>query len=121
MIFVDKILYLFTAKILEIYNTSNSFNVSELRDYAETLRSAAIVKGTKQVLKKRENTKDNTISSIRVSSDKIDGLMNLVSELVTMQAQLSLFAEENFLPELTTISENMDKISRRLRDTAYEW
>lgn len=45
--------------------------------------------------------------------------MNLVSELVTMQAQLSLFAEKSLLPELSAISENMDKITRRLRDTAF--
>jgi two-component system chemotaxis sensor kinase CheA len=35
--------------------------------------------------------KDSTISSIRVSSDKLDQLMNLVSELVTTQARLALY------------------------------
>lgn len=105
--------------ISELYAANNTFDISELRNYAQTLSSAEVLRGDKQIAKRRENTKDNSISSIRVSSDKIDGLMNLVSELVTMQAQLSLFAEQNFLPELTSISENMDKISRRLRDTAF--
>ena len=34
------------------------------------------------------------ISSIRVSSEKLDELINLVSELVTTQAGLSLIAEK---------------------------
>ena len=64
-------------------------------------------------------SKDTTISSIRVSSDKLDLLMNLVSELVTTQARLSLFAEENSVPGLMPISENVQKLSRQLRDIAF--
>jgi two-component system chemotaxis sensor kinase CheA len=58
-------------------------------------------------------------NSIRVASDKLDGLMNLVSELVTTQARLSLFAEQNALPELIAIAENVEKISRQLRDNTF--
>lgn len=58
-------------------------------------------------------------SSIRVSSDKLDELMNLVSELVTSQARLSLLAEQHGLVELASVSENMEKITRRLRDNAF--
>ncbi|MBT1705061.1 chemotaxis protein CheA [Chryseosolibacter indicus] len=58
-------------------------------------------------------------SSIRVASDKLDELMNLVSELVTSQARLSLLAEQHGLAELTNVSENMEKITRRLRDNAF--
>jgi two-component system, chemotaxis family, sensor kinase CheA len=61
-----------------------------------------------------------SISNIRVSSDKLDDLMNLVSELVTMQASLSLFAENQHMPELTGIAENIEKISRQLRDNTFE-
>jgi two-component system, chemotaxis family, sensor kinase CheA len=45
--------------------------------------------------------------------------MNLVSELVTTQARLSLFAEQNGLTELISIAENVEKISRRLRDNTF--
>jgi two-component system chemotaxis sensor kinase CheA len=58
-------------------------------------------------------------TTIRVSSDKLDELMNLVSELVTSQARLSLLAEQHRIAELTNVSENMDKITRRLRDNAF--
>lgn len=58
-------------------------------------------------------------SSIRVSSERLDELMNLVSELVTTQAQLSLFSNLSDSGELESISENVEKITRRLRDNAF--
>lgn len=58
-------------------------------------------------------------TSIRVSSDKLDELMNLVSELVTSQARLSLLADKYSIPELGNVTENMEKITRRLRDNAF--
>ncbi|MDD4746622.1 MAG: chemotaxis protein CheA [Salinivirgaceae bacterium] len=63
--------------------------------------------------------RDQTISSIRVSSEKLDDLINWVSELVTIQAQLSLFAQQNHDAELTPISEEIEKITRRLRDDVF--
>lgn len=60
-----------------------------------------------------------TTSSIRVASDRLDELMNLVSELVTTQASLSLFADRSESPGLSNISENVEKITRRLRDNAF--
>jgi two-component system, chemotaxis family, sensor kinase CheA len=64
--------------------------------------------------------KKNIINNIRVDSDKLDNLMNLVSELVTTQASLSLFAENQDNPELIAIAENIEKISRQLRDNTFE-
>jgi two-component system chemotaxis sensor kinase CheA len=66
-----------------------------------------------------QGKKEKAISSIRVSSDKLDELMNLVSELVTTQAGLSLFVSNNKIAELELITENVEKLSRRLRDTAF--
>lgn len=63
--------------------------------------------------------KEKNISSIRVGSDKLDELMNLISELVTTQAGLTLFTSNNKIPELESISENVEKLSRRLRDIAF--
>jgi len=63
--------------------------------------------------------KEKVVSSIRVSSDKLDELMNLVSELVTTQASLTLYNQKNETPELEIISENIEKLSRRLRDIAF--
>jgi two-component system, chemotaxis family, sensor kinase CheA len=65
------------------------------------------------------NKKDSHTSSIRVSSEKLDDLMNLISELVTSQAQLTLLAQQNDIAELSNLSENMEKITKRLRDNAF--
>ncbi|PLX17950.1 MAG: chemotaxis protein CheA [Salinivirgaceae bacterium] len=62
---------------------------------------------------------DHSISSIRVSSDKLDNLINWVSELVTIQAQLTLYAKENTYEGLNPIAEEIEKISRRLRDDVF--
>lgn len=67
----------------------------------------------------KNSSKNMAISSIRVASEKLDELMNLVSELVTTQARLTLFAEESNQPGLTSISENVQKLSRQLRDIAF--
>jgi two-component system chemotaxis sensor kinase CheA len=45
--------------------------------------------------------------------------MNLVSELVTTQARLTLYADTDGRPELMAIAENVQKLSRQLRDNAF--
>ena len=61
----------------------------------------------------------NQVTSIRVSSDKLDELLNLVSEMVTSQAGLTLLAARHDVPGLANLAENMEKISRRLRENAF--
>ena len=63
---------------------------------------------------------EESITSIRVSADKLDELMNQVSELVTTQAGLSMYSENNFDPALNAIADNVEKLSRQLRDIAFE-
>lgn len=58
-------------------------------------------------------------ASVRVGSEKLEELMNLVSELITTQASLSLFAERQKDAELEGITEIFEKLSRRLRDVAF--
>ncbi|UXP32078.1 chemotaxis protein CheA [Reichenbachiella agarivorans] len=67
-----------------------------------------------------KSSKVESISSIRVAATKLDELMNQVSELITSQAALSLYAKNNFDPTLEAISDNMEKIARQLRDTAFD-
>lgn len=59
------------------------------------------------------------ISNIRVSSEKLDELINLVSELVTTQAGLSLIAEKINSKELVEVAEDVEKLVRRLRDSTF--
>ncbi len=63
---------------------------------------------------------DTKVSTMRVSSAKIDDLVNAVSELVTMQAQLSLLSEKQNNPALLAITEQMEKITRTLRENSFE-
>lgn len=63
--------------------------------------------------------KIKNISNIRVSSEKLDELINLVSELVTTQAGLSLLAEKASSKELLTVAEDVEKLVRRLRDSTF--
>ncbi len=64
--------------------------------------------------------KDYTATSVRVSSEKLDRLMNLVSELVSTQARLNLYARKENINELTIIAESTEKLSRQLRDLVFE-
>ncbi|WP_289053238.1 chemotaxis protein CheA [Carboxylicivirga marina] len=73
----------------------------------------------KKDAKKKVQLKEHKISSIRVNSTKIDELVNLVSELVTIQAQLNLFAENDGNPAVLALAENIQKLSRQLRDNAF--
>jgi two-component system chemotaxis sensor kinase CheA len=70
--------------------------------------------------KKKALLKEHKISSIRVSSHKIDELVNLVSEMVTIQAQLSLYAETSGEPTIVALTENIQKLTRQLRDNAFD-
>ncbi|MDP4266491.1 MAG: chemotaxis protein CheA [Bacteroidota bacterium] len=71
------------------------------------------------VNEKNETTVKKEIkSTIKVSSEKLDELMNLVSELVTAQAELGVLSNLHNIQKLTTVAENIEKISRSLRDNA---
>jgi two-component system, chemotaxis family, sensor kinase CheA len=70
--------------------------------------------------KKGGAVKEHKISSIRVSSHKIDELVTLVSELVTIQAQLNLHAETTEDPAVMALSESIQKLSRQLRENAFD-
>ncbi len=57
------------------------------------------------------------VSSLRVPATKLDKLVDLVGELVIVQAQISEFAEDHKNPFLTVLSENLERLSDELRDT----
>jgi two-component system chemotaxis sensor kinase CheA len=84
----------------------------------KSLASQVKAESSKEVVT-ASNVKEAQVASIRVTSEKLDELMNLISELVTSQARLSLLAQQNQIPELSNLSENMEKITRRLRDNAF--
>lgn len=65
-------------------------------------------------------TRSKGSSSIRVSSDKVETLINLVSEMVTIQARLSLLSQVAQNPEIIEVAEILEKLTRQLRDNAFE-
>ncbi len=58
------------------------------------------------------------VSSLRVSAEKLDELVNLVGELVTIQARLSEIASINNDPTMLSVAEEVERITWSLRDSA---
>ncbi len=58
------------------------------------------------------------ISSVRVPSEKLDHLVDLVGELVTVQARLSQKAAKQGDPDLVAIAEDVESLTSGLRDNA---
>ena len=56
-------------------------------------------------------------NSLRVSADKLDTLVDLVGELVIVQAQISQIVSERSDPILTSLAEQLERLSADLRDS----
>jgi two-component system, chemotaxis family, sensor kinase CheA len=55
-------------------------------------------------------------TSVRVAAEKLDALVNLVGELVTVQARLSQKAQSDRDPDLIAITEVVERLTGELRD-----
>ncbi|MDR3554546.1 MAG: chemotaxis protein CheA [Syntrophobacteraceae bacterium] len=63
-----------------------------------------------------KQVKEEQASSIRVRAEKLDTLVDLVGEMVTVQARLSQAAASMDNPELLSISEEVERLTAELRD-----
>ena len=79
----------------------------------EKLKSALIEQQTLE--QKRKSTQKE---SVRVTADKLDHLVNLVGELVIVQAQLASITSIIHDPRLQTTVEEIDRLTGDLRDVA---
>lgn len=61
--------------------------------------------------------RQDAVSSIRVSADKLDYLVDLVGELVIVQAQISQMVSERSDPPMTLLAEELERLSDELRDS----
>ena len=61
--------------------------------------------------------RQEALSSIRVAADKLDFLVDLVGELVIVQAQISQVVSERADPALTVLAEELERLSDELRDS----
>lgn len=69
----------------------------------------------REAQQKRQNTE--AAASIRVPSEKLDTLVNLVGELVTVQARLSQTAAQRGDQHLAHIAEEVERLTSELRDS----
>jgi two-component system chemotaxis sensor kinase CheA len=65
---------------------------------------------------RRERQALETTDSIRVKSERLDKLVNLIGELVTVQARLSQMANRSPDTELFTVAEEVERLTWELRD-----
>jgi len=79
---------------------------------------ASALKEQEHIRTTRERTQQELAgTSIRVSSEKLDSQIDLVGELVTMQARLSQSVQSRGNGELQTISEQLERLVSELRDS----
>ncbi len=69
----------------------------------------------KEVLQRKQ--KMELLSSIRIPSERLDRFVNLVGELVTVQARLSQASAMRNDPELLIIAEEIARLTEELRDS----
>jgi two-component system chemotaxis sensor kinase CheA len=69
-------------------------------------------------LKKLHEHSETAATSIRVASEKLDSLVDLVGELVTLQARLAQTSMEIGDGTLSSVSEQFDRLIAQLRDNA---
>jgi two-component system chemotaxis sensor kinase CheA len=83
-------------------------------DHGQIEAALAEQQHLKEIREKRDKTDVRT--SIRVSSDKLDALVDLVGELVTAQSLLSQTAADENNPRFLGIAEEMERLITELRD-----
>lgn len=91
------------------------------KGYVSGEKVQAALEEQKYVRSIRENRQVvETSSSIKVNTEKLDSLVNLVGEFVSMHANLTHIAEEKDDREFKSVSEQMDGLIRELRDLSID-
>lgn len=100
-----------------------------LTEFIKSIQSDTLNQKVNQEIKEAEaikeekaqiSTKDNSgMNYINVKQDRLDEMMNLVSELVNVKAALQYHSELSGDPGLENSVERLEKISNRFRDNAF--
>jgi two-component system, chemotaxis family, sensor kinase CheA len=109
----------FVASLQETYKKGDEPTLEQMEQWLTQHKSSEKVPQPTEKTETIYKGRDQNISSIRVPSEKLDELINLVSELVTRQASLTLVSDRINNKELITIAEDIEKITRRLRDNTF--
>ncbi|MFM2482518.1 chemotaxis protein CheA [Celerinatantimonas sp. YJH-8] len=94
----------------------------------EVLQSAGILKpnqvesvlAEQQFMHKQAKKKAPEEQIVKVPSGKLDMLMNLIGELVIVQARLNELARVEHCEQLNTLAEELSLLGSELRDTAFD-
>jgi len=102
-------------------NSQKLFTISELQNVIEHLNQPKTLTQpkTNTTSEQTQNEALQQITTLKVAAGKLDELMNLVSELVTAQAELSLFSKLEKNQRLSSIAETIEKISKRLSENSF--
>ncbi len=96
-----------------------NFNISTfVNNFEHNFYSGKTSTITKQKSVIEKHHEAEKVQSIRVSSDKLDELVNLVGELVTLQARLTQLAAKSNDSNIVSVSEEVERITWSLRDSA---
>jgi two-component system, chemotaxis family, sensor kinase CheA len=109
----------FIGKVEAAHNNNGRSELDFIESLLYEMKGSSVKNQPDEAVVAGSRVKEQNISSIRVSSDKLDELINLVSELVTRQAGLSLISEKINNKDLLVLAEDIEKISRRLRDNTF--
>jgi two-component system, chemotaxis family, sensor kinase CheA len=112
-------LNLLSAQDFEVFFTSQTKDKLEVVELDLTRFHAEDNPDRKRFADRTGRASNEGISSVRVSSQKIDQMMNLISELVIKQAELTLLAAGHENQKLLEVAESIENISRDLRDNAF--
>ena len=97
-------------------------NPSEDRGPGELLKADATARALEEHRTegggRRTYDKADNASSLRVPAVKLDQFVNLVGELVTVQARMSELAARRDDPEMAEVSEEIERLTSALRETS---
>jgi len=125
---IDQLLVLLSKKRISLKSIEELLKVaSEDTSNKTEVTSANLLSTSKEGVQKADQTEPTDTEeilseeiSIRVSSKKIDELMNLVSELITSQGQLMTLTENKKNTPLYQLSEKFENLIRQLREQTME-
>ena len=107
-----------------IIKTDNGFYVNNTFFLKEDISDEKEIRLSKDGIPRRRTTDGMLIdrrktdtTSIRVKNEKLDNLVNIVGELVTLQARLNQESLKARTPEFISIAESLGRLTDELRDS----
>lgn len=100
-------------------NESQNIHSPEFNQQASSISQPSELKRS-EPSEKSEKSKQAADTTVRVPATKLDNLMDLVGELVIVQARMKQLADNARNDQLVSISEDLDRLTTELRDNAFD-